>query len=88
MEVERNAFLSVGEQRFDQLLGLALVIENMTESVNYEGSDLLQKISEKDWGVGGTVASESALRSAGTLLSRFRVPPPAPWPDVTEGPKP
>ncbi|GFO10960.1 hypothetical protein PoB_003746500 [Plakobranchus ocellatus] len=32
-------------------------------------------------GVGGTVASESALRSAGTLLSRVRAPPPASWPD-------
>ncbi|GFO26673.1 hypothetical protein PoB_005317800 [Plakobranchus ocellatus] len=32
-------------------------------------------------GVGGTVASEPALRSAGTLLSRVRAPPPAPWPD-------
>ncbi|GFN88783.1 hypothetical protein PoB_001528900 [Plakobranchus ocellatus] len=32
------------------------------------------------WGVGGTVASESALRSAGTLLSRVRAPPPASWP--------
>ncbi|GFO28583.1 hypothetical protein PoB_005508800, partial [Plakobranchus ocellatus] len=32
-------------------------------------------------GVGGTVASESALRSAGTLLSRVRAPPTAPWPD-------
>ncbi|GFN89540.1 hypothetical protein PoB_001604600 [Plakobranchus ocellatus] len=32
-------------------------------------------------GVGGTVASESALRSAETLLSRVRVPPPAPWPN-------
>ncbi|GFO42410.1 hypothetical protein PoB_006891500 [Plakobranchus ocellatus] len=32
-------------------------------------------------GVSGTVASESALRSAGTLLSRVRAPPPAPWPD-------
>ncbi|GFN77344.1 hypothetical protein PoB_000385000 [Plakobranchus ocellatus] len=32
-------------------------------------------------GVGGTVASESALRSAGTLLSRVRAPPPAPCPD-------
>ncbi|GFO03191.1 hypothetical protein PoB_002969600 [Plakobranchus ocellatus] len=30
-------------------------------------------------------ASESALRSAGTLLSRVRTPPPAPWPDG--GPK-
>ncbi|GFO18620.1 hypothetical protein PoB_004512500 [Plakobranchus ocellatus] len=32
-------------------------------------------------GVGGIVASESALRSAGNLLSRVRAPPPAPWPD-------
>ncbi|GFO29575.1 hypothetical protein PoB_005608000 [Plakobranchus ocellatus] len=36
-------------------------------------------------GVGGTVVSESALRSAGTLLSRVQAPPPAPWPDG--GPK-
>ncbi|GFN98791.1 hypothetical protein PoB_002529700 [Plakobranchus ocellatus] len=34
-------------------------------------------------GIGGSVASESALRSAGTLLSRARAPPPAPW--LTEG---
>ncbi|GFO04487.1 hypothetical protein PoB_003099200 [Plakobranchus ocellatus] len=34
-------------------------------------------------GVGGTVASESALRSAGTLLSRVRAPPPGPG--LTEG---
>ncbi|GFO18614.1 hypothetical protein PoB_004511900 [Plakobranchus ocellatus] len=33
------------------------------------------------WDVGGTVASESALRSTGTLLSRVRAQPPAPWPD-------
>ncbi|GFN77525.1 Zinc finger protein 233 [Plakobranchus ocellatus] len=33
------------------------------------------------WGVGGTVASESALRSAGTLLLGVRAPPPASWPD-------
>ncbi|GFO05274.1 hypothetical protein PoB_003177900 [Plakobranchus ocellatus] len=33
-------------------------------------------------GVGGTVASQSALRSAGTLLSRVRAPlAPPPWPD-------
>ncbi|GFO33643.1 hypothetical protein PoB_006014800 [Plakobranchus ocellatus] len=31
--------------------------------------------------VGSTVACESALRSAGTLLSRVRAPLPAPWPD-------
>ncbi|GFO32776.1 hypothetical protein PoB_005928100 [Plakobranchus ocellatus] len=32
-------------------------------------------------GVGGTVASESALRHPGVPLSRVRAPPPAPWPD-------
>ncbi|GFO21355.1 hypothetical protein PoB_004786000 [Plakobranchus ocellatus] len=32
-------------------------------------------------GVCGTVGCESALRSAGTLLSRVRAPPPAPGPD-------
>ncbi|GFO21302.1 hypothetical protein PoB_004780700 [Plakobranchus ocellatus] len=32
-------------------------------------------------GVSGTGVSESALRSAGTLLSRVQAPPPAPWPD-------
>ncbi|GFO11478.1 hypothetical protein PoB_003798300 [Plakobranchus ocellatus] len=32
-------------------------------------------------GVGGTVASESALRSAGTFRLRVRAPLPAPWPD-------
>ncbi|GFO17683.1 reverse transcriptase-like protein [Plakobranchus ocellatus] len=32
-------------------------------------------------GVGSTVACESALRSAGTLLSRVRAPLPAHWPD-------
>ncbi|GFO47072.1 hypothetical protein PoB_007357700 [Plakobranchus ocellatus] len=31
--------------------------------------------------LGLTVACESALRSAGTLLSRVRAPLPAPWPD-------
>ncbi|GFN89730.1 contactin [Plakobranchus ocellatus] len=32
-------------------------------------------------GVGGTVDSESAPKSAGTLLLRVRAPSPAPWPD-------
>ncbi|GFO36037.1 hypothetical protein PoB_006254200 [Plakobranchus ocellatus] len=36
-------------------------------------------------GVGGTVACESALRSAGTLVSRVRAQPSAPRPDG--GPK-
>ncbi|GFO37617.1 hypothetical protein PoB_006412200 [Plakobranchus ocellatus] len=38
------------------------------------------KMSERHedvlWGAGGTVASESALRSEWTLLSRVRAPPP------------
>ncbi|GFN80909.1 hypothetical protein PoB_000741500 [Plakobranchus ocellatus] len=38
-----------------------------------------------DWGFGSSVFSESALRAAGTLLSRVRTPPMAPWPDG--GPK-
>ncbi|GFO08015.1 hypothetical protein PoB_003452000 [Plakobranchus ocellatus] len=33
------------------------------------------------WGIGGSVDSESALRSAGTLQSRVQAPPPVPWPD-------
>ncbi|GFO29253.1 hypothetical protein PoB_005575800 [Plakobranchus ocellatus] len=33
------------------------------------------------WGVGGTVACEPALKSAGTLLSWFRAPPSALRPD-------
>ncbi|GFO47862.1 hypothetical protein PoB_007436700 [Plakobranchus ocellatus] len=31
--------------------------------------------------IGGTVACESALKSAGTFLSRVRAPPSVPWPD-------
>ncbi|GFN97623.1 gypsy retrotransposon integrase-like protein 1 [Plakobranchus ocellatus] len=45
------------------------------KSIRFEPRSLIKK------GVGGTVAIESALRSAGTLLSRVRTPPPAPWPD-------
>ncbi|GFO49942.1 hypothetical protein PoB_007644700 [Plakobranchus ocellatus] len=36
-------------------------------------------------GVGGTVHSESALRSVGTPLSRVRAAPPVPW--QNEGPE-
>ncbi|GFN77810.1 hypothetical protein PoB_000431600 [Plakobranchus ocellatus] len=36
-------------------------------------------------GVGSTGATKSALRSAGTCMSRVRDPPSAPWPDG--GPK-
>ncbi|GFN83662.1 hypothetical protein PoB_001016800 [Plakobranchus ocellatus] len=34
-------------------------------------------------GVGGTVDSESALRSAGAFQSRVRAPLPVPWPEIT-----
>ncbi|GFO23264.1 hypothetical protein PoB_004976900 [Plakobranchus ocellatus] len=33
------------------------------------------------WGIGGTVANKSALRSAGILRSQARASQPAPWPD-------
>ncbi|GFN79467.1 hypothetical protein PoB_000597300 [Plakobranchus ocellatus] len=41
-----------------------------------KNSSPLISISSFPGGVGGTVASESALRSAATLLSRIRAPPP------------
>ncbi|GFO18110.1 hypothetical protein PoB_004461500 [Plakobranchus ocellatus] len=46
---------------------------------------VLVAFSSLGGGVGGTVASESALRSAGTLLSRVRAQQSASWPDG--GPK-
>ncbi|GFO23661.1 hypothetical protein PoB_005016600 [Plakobranchus ocellatus] len=36
--------------------------------------------------VAGTVDGESALRSAGSFLSRVRAPPPAPWPGSLRSP--
>ncbi|GFO01392.1 hypothetical protein PoB_002789700 [Plakobranchus ocellatus] len=44
-----------------------------------------EEICEAKVAVGGTVACESVLRSARTLLLRVRAPPSAPRPD--EGPK-
>ncbi|GFN96327.1 hypothetical protein PoB_002283300 [Plakobranchus ocellatus] len=53
----------------------------------FRGTDKLQRLVRSCarplvklsyWGVGGTVANESALRSAVTLLSWVRTPPPAP----------
>ncbi|GFO37089.1 hypothetical protein PoB_006359400 [Plakobranchus ocellatus] len=32
-------------------------------------------------GIGGRVDRESAVKSAGTFMSRLRAPPSAPWPD-------
>ncbi|GFO26272.1 hypothetical protein PoB_005277700 [Plakobranchus ocellatus] len=49
----------------------------MENSIHLKHSCFSYKIR----GIGGTVASESALRSAATSLSRARAPPPAPWPD-------
>ncbi|GFN98401.1 hypothetical protein PoB_002490700 [Plakobranchus ocellatus] len=53
---------------------------SMVRSLSLQNK-LEKKPGEASWGVDSTVASESALRSAGTLLSRVRAPPPAPWPD-------
>ncbi|GFO09470.1 hypothetical protein PoB_003597500 [Plakobranchus ocellatus] len=36
--------------------------------------------------IGGTVVSEPALRSAGTLLSRVRAPSPVPWSESLRSP--
>ncbi|GFO42795.1 hypothetical protein PoB_006930000 [Plakobranchus ocellatus] len=47
--------------------------------------DLRDRVETNIRGVGGTVAIESALRIAGTLLLRVGAPPPAPWRD--EGPE-
>ncbi|GFO25237.1 hypothetical protein PoB_005174200 [Plakobranchus ocellatus] len=44
-------------------------------------SDCQKYMGTYPGGVGSTVACESALRSAVTLLSRVRAPLPAPWPD-------
>ncbi|GFN87753.1 hypothetical protein PoB_001425900 [Plakobranchus ocellatus] len=41
----------------------------------------LRALFSVNWGVDGTVASESALGSAGTILWRVRAPLAAPWPD-------
>ncbi|GFO13027.1 hypothetical protein PoB_003953200 [Plakobranchus ocellatus] len=38
-------------------------------------------VSRKRWGVGGTMDSESVLRSAGAPLLQVRTPPPAPCSD-------
>ncbi|GFN91509.1 hypothetical protein PoB_001801500 [Plakobranchus ocellatus] len=54
--------------------------KNILEEQSNTDFSILHNLNETR-GVGGTVASESALRSAGTLLSRVRSPPPAPWPD-------
>ncbi|GFO21337.1 hypothetical protein PoB_004784200 [Plakobranchus ocellatus] len=39
------------------------------------------EVERFSWGFGGTVASGSALKSAGSVLSRVRALPSAPWPD-------
>ncbi|GFN90646.1 hypothetical protein PoB_001715200 [Plakobranchus ocellatus] len=44
-----------------------------------------QDAPPRHWGVGGTIDSESALRTAVALLSQVDAPPPAPW--LVGGPK-
>ncbi|GFO42276.1 hypothetical protein PoB_006878100 [Plakobranchus ocellatus] len=55
------------------------------QSTNSTSTSSTTSREEGGGGVGGTVACESALRSAVTLLSRVRAPPSAPRPDG--GPK-
>ncbi|GFN83944.1 hypothetical protein PoB_001045000 [Plakobranchus ocellatus] len=65
------------------------MLEELFTSENYDwiGAYPQQHCHHKDRnlgfvrGVGGTLACESALRSAGTPLSRVRAPPSAPRPD-------
>ncbi|GFN98360.1 hypothetical protein PoB_002486600 [Plakobranchus ocellatus] len=40
-----------------------------------------QMFSQRSENIGRTVANESTLRSAGSLMSRVRALPPALWPD-------
>ncbi|GFO12227.1 hypothetical protein PoB_003873200 [Plakobranchus ocellatus] len=54
---------------------------SLSDISNYLSTILLYSAPAASGGVGGTLASESALRSAGTFLSRVRAPLPAPWPD-------
>ncbi|GFO44117.1 eukaryotic translation initiation factor 3 subunit f [Plakobranchus ocellatus] len=58
--------------------------KSLTTTMSFDGDMMFtSKISLETaaGGVGGTVFSESALGSAGTLLSRVRAPLPAPWPE-------
>ncbi|GFN99149.1 hypothetical protein PoB_002565500 [Plakobranchus ocellatus] len=65
------------------LASMACCLRNHFKNVSYRPS--LYKcrlVILHKRGACGTVTSESALRSAGTLLSQARSPPPAPWPDI------
>ncbi|GFO43615.1 hypothetical protein PoB_007012000 [Plakobranchus ocellatus] len=68
---------------YDQLVELLTTSqdEELFKTIKYIFTLCKAKVVCDIRGVCGTVASESALRSAGTLLSRVRAPPPAPWPD-------
>ncbi|GFO20918.1 hypothetical protein PoB_004742300 [Plakobranchus ocellatus] len=54
---------------------------NLKEAIDIMSQHFLRICSTVQRDVGGTVACESALRSAGTLLSQVRAPPSAPQPD-------
>ncbi|GFO00035.1 hypothetical protein PoB_002654000 [Plakobranchus ocellatus] len=60
---------------FDKDLEDQSSIKFRNEKNNYENK-CVSKIASRAWDVDGTVASESALRSAGTLLWRIRAAPP------------
>ncbi|GFO00017.1 hypothetical protein PoB_002652200 [Plakobranchus ocellatus] len=55
-------------------------VENKSRSVSITTALSAKCVTHTYRGVGGTVASKSALTSTVTFLSRVRVPPPAPWP--------
>ncbi|GFO34634.1 hypothetical protein PoB_006113900 [Plakobranchus ocellatus] len=74
--VEQNASWN------DKVHSSELGIEPVTSRSEIKRStDLATACSYNTWCVGGTVACGSALRSAGSLLSRVRAPPSAPRPD-------
>ncbi|GFN98014.1 hypothetical protein PoB_002452000 [Plakobranchus ocellatus] len=69
----------IGDERIEDVVGpsgIDLLRSESPEHVWSEGKSDLSSDNQGDesllWGVGSTVACESALRSAGTLLSRVR----------------
>ncbi|GFO42768.1 hypothetical protein PoB_006927300 [Plakobranchus ocellatus] len=89
VHVHRNLNLTLFPELVAVLHLRALCISSLDKEKNKEylsppprlPTPLLLGPSRCDGGVGGTVASESALKSAGAFLSRVRAPPPVPGPD-------
>ncbi|GFN96563.1 disintegrin and metalloproteinase domain-containing protein 10 [Plakobranchus ocellatus] len=57
------------------------LLQEVTRVGGYGADRTAGQILSSVEGVGGTVDSESALKCAGALPARVRVPPPIPWPD-------